>query len=393
MVMCCAMSYAAAVTVEPGNTLDFVCPRDALRSVRQAVGGSESTLPAPQGVGRAPFRIAIWGDSHTASAFFIDAMLAAMHIDLQTALPTFLPATWTLKGVAQPLRVSCSSLSWRTVMAHQGARAVGAGLMAISSEQQGDLLAFDFRWPKPTTRIASIRLHLSKKSPERTLVLGVSADGGPEAIVSVEGDAAAPITVELSRPAATLQLRLVAGEVTIHGLSPNYVATAQNHLDVFSIPGATVEGWRHADVRGVAFAGSRPPLDLAILQYGTNDAPNADLHPEEYKKGLQDSLRQFRLAYPGTRCVLIGPPDRGGRGPLRDFSLVHNHVSRIQQQLAQEHRCEFWDWQWAMGGLRSAANGAARTPPTVQPDLTHLTALGYRQSGQVFGTWAAKLLR
>lgn len=390
LAFCGAAQAAPPVTLEPGATTEIACPADAVRTVRQhaAPGDAAPSHPAP--AGRAPLRIALWGDSHTATAAFTDAMLAAMRIDPQLALPSFLSPAWALKGIAHPLRVTCASAGWRTLLAHQGARAVGAGLVSITSEQPGSLLAFDFRWPQPTLRIGSFRLHLSKQSAARPLVLGISADGGPEALVPLDGALAEPLAVELRRPAATVQIRLVAGEATVHGLAPAYAARPPAHLDVFSIPGATVEGWRHADVRAPAFAAAKPPLDLAVLQYGTNDAPSAELRPDEYAQLLRASLRKFRLAYPGARCVVVGPPDRGGRARTRDFSLVHFQVGRMQQQLAHEHRCEFWNWQAAMGGLRSAVAGATRTAPTVQPDLTHLTALGYRESGLAFGTWLAK---
>ena len=387
----CGAAQAAAVILEPGNAPELACPADALRTVRQAGAASDmAAAQAAASTGRAPFRMALWGDSHTATAAFTDAMLAGLRIDPQGTLPTFLPASWAVKGIAHPLRATCASAGWRTQLAHQGTRSVGPGLVSLAGEQAGSLLAFDFRWPQPATRITAVGLHLAKQSADRALVLGISADGGPEALVPLDGPVAEPLAIELRRPAATLQIRLVAGEVTVQGLAPVYAARPQAHLDVFSIPGATVEGWRHADVRGAAFAAGKPPLDLAILQYGTNEAPGAEQRPDDYAAVLRASLRTFRLAYPGARCVLVGPPDRGGPARTRDFSLVHFQVGRIQQQLAHEHRCEFWNWQSAMGGMRSAVAGAARTPPTVQPDLTHLTALGYRESGLAFGGWAAK---
>lgn len=384
-------AWAAQVTVQPGSLQELACPPEATRIARQASGTPDAPPPATPGVGRAALRIGLWGDSHTAVAAFTEALLAGMQIEPQGMLPTFMAANWAIRGIAHPLRAGCVSPSWRPALAHQGARDVGAGLVSMSSEQQDSVLAFDFRWPLATTRLAAAKLHVTKQRADRSLVLAVSADGGPESLLALDGAITQPVDIQLARPAITLQVRLVAGEATVHGVAPVYAERARNHLDVFSIPGATVDGWRHANVLGPAFVASKPVLDLALLQYGTNDAPGAAQRPEFYAQVLRDSLRRFRLAYPGTRCVVLGPPDRGGRGAMGEHSQLHQQVSRMQQQLAREAGCDFWNWQLSMGGRGSAAAGAMRNPPTVQPDLTHLTALGYRESGLALGIWLGRM--
>ena len=145
--------------------------------------------------------------------------------------------------------------------------------------------------------------------------------------------------------------------------------------------------WERAGVHSPTFAASRPDIDVAVLQYGTNDAPHIDGRLDDYLAALRSALRQFRVAYPGVRCVLIGPPDRGGQARGIDHSLLHTLVARAQQRVGREFDCDFWDWQAQMGGRGSAAAGVARTPPVMHRDRVHMTSLGYRDSGLAFGSW------
>ncbi len=398
VTIACALAAAGPLAatpeplrVVPGTATELDCPPDATRATRPAAAAGESPADTAVAAGRAALRIGIWGDSHTATGAFAEGMAAALGLDPADLAPTFLPASWTIRGIAHPLRSVCVSPGWRPALAWQGARQVGAGLVAVSGEQHGSLLGFDFRWPQAEARVTSVRLHLTKQRADRSLVLGISADGGAEALVTLDGAVSEPLRIVPTRPAALLAVRLIAGEATVHGLSPVYAAAQRprDHLDVFSLPGATAEGWRHAAVTEPAFATSKPVLDLAVLQYGTNDAAAAAQRPEEHAQALREGLRRFRLAYPGARCVLVGPPDRGGGGPGGPHAAVHAQVAAQQQRAAREAGCWFWDWQAAMGGRGSAAAGARQVPPMMQADLTHLTPQAYRAHGHAFGAWLA----
>ena len=391
-----AFSGALAATPEPlrlvpGTATELDCPPDAPRAARQTPAAGDTAADVAVAAGRAALRIGIWGDSHTATGAFAEGMAAALGLDPVDLAPTFLAASWTIRGIVHPLRVVCASPAWRPALAWQGARGVGAGLVAVSSEQHGSQLGFDFRWPQADARVASVRLHVTKQRADRALVLGLSADGGAEVLVTLDGAVTEPLRILPTRPAALLTVRLIAGEATVHGLSPVYAQAQRprDHLDVFSLPGATAEGWRHVAVTDAAFAASKPVLDLAVLQYGTNDAPGAAQRPEEHALSLREGLRRFRLAYPGTRCVLVGPPDRGGGGPGGPHAAAHGQVAALQQRAAREAGCWFWDWQAAMGGRGSAAAGVTRVPPVMQADLTHLTPQAYRAHGHAFGAWLA----
>jgi hypothetical protein len=85
--------------------------------------------------------------------------------------------------------------------------------------------------------------------------------------------------------------------------------------------------------------------------------------------------------------VLIGPPDRIGLAPADkkiDYPLRHQSISRVQATVSAEFRCEYWDWQKAMGGPKSIAAWAKRAEPWAQEDWMHLTTRGYTESARLF---------
>jgi hypothetical protein len=143
---------------------------------------------------------------------------------------------------------------------------------------------------------------------------------------------------------ASVRIRLVSGAITVHRFVPRYTARADVVVDAMSIPGGMMRGWLHADPALFAAGGGQDgAYNLILLQYGTNEG--ADLK----------------------------------------LAAIHQQIALAQRELGRQFRCEFWDWQAAMGGPGSAAAWARMTPPQMQGDLTHLTASGYRISGALFG--------
>jgi lysophospholipase L1-like esterase len=192
-----------------------------------------------------------------------------------------------------------------------------------------------------------------------------------------------------------LHLRLVVGQVALEGLAPAYAdaATAPT-VDVFSVPGSTIAGWQGVDTR---YLGSREAdpvdYDLVLFQYGTNDAAAQDFEPGEFARAMRVALSRLREVAPRARCVVIGPPDRGAgsRGGAagaesRRRSQLHAAVSAVQERVASEFACSFWNWQRAMGGPGAALRWARAEPRLMQPDLIHLTAEGYAQSARALAT-------
>jgi hypothetical protein len=67
---------------------------------------------------------------------------------------------------------------------------------------------------------------------------------------------------------------------------------------------------------------------------------------------------------------------------LLQFSVIHDHIFRIQKEVGARHRCEAWSMQAAMGGQGGAYRWLLASPPLMARDLTHFTSRGYQRLAQ-----------
>ena len=242
-------------------------------------------------------------------------------------------------------------------------------------------------------------MHYSRDRSDRTLVLGISVDDGPERVVVPFGNPAdpanaarpgRPLRLQALPAMSTVRIRLIAGQVNLEGFAPVYESAPAAVVDVFSVPGATASGWRAVDTQRLKDQAPQA-YDLVLFQYGTNEAMGDAFDPDTYARELRQNLAAFVKLNPRARCILIGPPDRGvvaapaSKAPTPRLALVHKEIGDIQQRVGREQGCAFWNWQAAMGGIGSAPRWLARDPAMMQPDLVHLSTKGYELSGQMFG--------
>jgi hypothetical protein len=362
----------------------------AVQSSPVAHNHVSASFGAPADGAAAPYSIALWGDSLTASRDFIDAALGAHGIAAATVLPSYIAAGMQLAGRQASLKASCATEGWQTAYAYKE-KAAGAefskGMLSMRAQRPGEMLALDFRAPTPSTRVRQLTMFYDKPQPDSSLLLAVSADNGAETLISLTAKTGHSVTLLPDQPLATLRLRVVSGSMTLHGFAPQYVARPRLLLDVFSVPGSVMQGWSKVGQRFAGEPGAALDYRMVLVQYGTNEGAASDFTRAVYERNLRSSLGRLRQVYPRARCVLIGPPDRGvsagGGAPLK-FSNVHHQIAMAQREIASEFTCEFWDWQAAMGGAGSALRWSRLTPPQMQQDLTHLTAKGYQLSGQMF---------
>lgn len=362
-------------------TLDSSLPADpAMRPLNS---------PLPDKV----YKLAIWGDSHTAAGSFVDGLAEAYHLERDKLLPAYIAPNFGSAGVRLPLRKACLSADWKASFAHDERQQVaryGRGLMALSSSVPGSSVALDFRWPQDHTRLRWLNVHYSRDQPDRSLVLVVSVNNGPDNWVSLTRSRGNVLQIQSSDPIATVRLRLVVGQITLEGFAPTYKTTPALVVDNFSLPGATAKDWRSVSPEYLKSQNVRATdYDRVLWQYGTNEGVDEALDYDAYTKSLRASLANFRSVYARAECILIGPPDRGDpaadrKASARSFSERHKVISVIQQQVGQEFGCAFWDWQAAMGGVHSARRWSGDDKRLMRPDLIHLTAKGYQVSGRLF---------
>lgn len=385
---------------------DLRCPGDrggeaaALRAVPRPEPVADTPSPTPFAAHAATLspgvpRIGVWGDSHTASGHFVWGLLDAWGLSRERVQPGFIAPTFGLAGVRPPLRRGCSGGTWQLRVAHKVSAGPGhaftRSLTALASETPDSWVALDFRAPQAGTRLKWLDIHFHRDSLERALVLGVRVGDGPERIVSLTSSPAQRLQVQSDKPIATVTVRLIAGQIAVDGFAPAYEATPVAVVDVFSVPGATAQGWRGAEGDSMRQGIDRgPPYDVVLFQYGTNEAMDDSFDGDAYARELRSALSRFRVLNARSRCIVVGPPDRGtprnaGRGDPQRLAHVHRAIAAIQQQVAVEKACGFWNWQAAMGGPGAAFRWLQRTPPLMQPDLIHLTTTGYETSGGLLG--------
>lgn len=343
--------------------------------------------PAPHA-----YRIAIWGDSLTSARSFIDAALAASGIDPSTTLPSFIQAGMKVTGLHLPLKRGCASVGWQTAYAYKekgDTPAFSEGMLSMTSSGPDDAVFIDFRSPAVNTRVRQLDILYDKPEPDGSLLLGVALDGQPEQLIPLSRRTARVLRIMPSAPLATMRLRVVSGQVRLHGFRPLYQAAPGVVLDTFSVPGAPLRGWHYVDAHLLPDdSAGAPDYDLILLQYGTNEGAGPAFDAATYADTLRAHLARVRRFHPSARCILIGPPDRGvangaGADPMK-YARIHRRIALAQQRIGAAYHCAFWDWQDAIGGPGTAARWARATPPWMQPDLTHMTAAGYAASGRLF---------
>jgi len=348
-----------------------------------ATDGSAQWRASPQYP--AAIRIGIWGDSHTASGSFVDAMLQAWGFPADGARVGHVQPAIGLPGVRLGIARTCLTKGWSLNFAYRSpAQESGftSTLVTLKSQSSDDALVLDFAGPDGAPAPQWLNIHFDKPSPDGTLMLAISINGGPEGVAQVLEGGVRALQVMPDTEIRTLRLRLIAGQLGITGLEPVYRSTPKLLFDIFSTPGAQAKGWSSHKIKPI-----NAHYDLVIFQYGTNEAPSDSYRPDHYAAALRKELKQFRAAYPKSRCVLIGPPDRVGLTPAEktmDYPARHQSISRVQAAVSPEFRCAYWDWQKAMGGPKSISAWAKRPEPWAQADLMHLTSQGYAESARLF---------
>lgn len=389
-------SPQAASTLSPPDT-------DELTVLGTSADQASNRQPLPKltpAAGR-PFAVSVWGDSHTAAGFFTEQLIESLGLSQEDVVPSFLPSTLSRPGVRLPVRKSCRGGPWETELAyvsgHSGAR-FSRALSAAGNTGPGAYLWIDFRRASRTPTLSGLRVLFSLPPGSSSAQVQLEVDDHIRRSFKISNPHH-QIDIRSKKPFSTFRLRVTQGSVLVDGFAPTYVNQPKLVVDTLSIPGATVRAWRMTDPKFLRRWGPPRPYDLALLQYGTNEANSSTFQIESYVELLRDALRGFRSAYPDTRCVMLGPPDRGvllKKRPKRKtghqsrtaeillYSRRHRDISEAQERVGREFGCSFWSWQKVMGGQGGIYRWQRMKPPLASHDLIHLTKQGYEESAKRF---------
>ena len=424
-----------------GGLEGFGSAKQLLRSgaLRQGLPGHLSGHLPGQLPGH--LRMAIWGDSHMAAAFFSDHLLRQMLRQEAAADATvgsrFVHAGVGHGGVRALVRKTCLSGDWGREMAYahaDAAAAPGPGMTSLVAKRPGATLAMDLRDAQGQARHTRLQI-LHHGDGANAVRLAISLNGEAETQVTLAAQAGPnALALTTNAPLSTLQIRVVSGAFRFQGLKLTEPATPTLnptnltqaiHLDLFAYPGATMAGWVRSDLAYLASWFTEQPYDLALIAFGTNEGNDPRFNESAYRDTLNQALRNFRQVFPQTQCVLIGPGDRGIRvakpkgvkgsknstaanakqkkttskasasakppntstspvSALLKYSRIHTLIGQIQAEAAAQNGCLAWSMQDAMGGAGSAYQWARKNPPLMAPDLIHFTPAGYRELADRF---------
>jgi hypothetical protein len=368
-----------------------------------AAAPAAKTLP-----GAGAHRIAIWGDSHLAAGFFSEELARQLKVPADNVSNVLLAANMGRAGVRLPIRHTCVSAQWKYEPGYLGgdsARAPGPGLVNMFTEQAGATIAWDLRSDKRLARYNRVRILYQQTATP--IVIGVSVDGEPETEVTLDRTPG-PALLELAgdTPISAVSVRLVSGALRFHGLDLQAPHPSGIEMDVFGYPGATVAGWRTAQLDYLfAWFGQRD-YQLVMLEFGTNEGAAKRFDVSAYRRMLDESVHAMRSVFPNAACVLIAPGDRGvlvpqsanvhtrGKGKTKHkehkapridlfvYARIHAEIGRVQRDVASQAGCSTWSMLDAMGGPGQSYAWAHQSPPLMARDLTHLTVAGYRRLAQ-----------
>ena len=411
---------------------------EAVEAARLEVATDDpESLRAPDGQGadffrramdsRQGLRIALWGDSHMAAAFFSQELISLSGLRPEQVQSAVIPATMNRLGVRLPARKTCVSPAWSYDAAYRGKEAAevpGPAMVSLVAQEPGALLQWDVRSADGVAVNKKLRLMFHQTA--QPIVVGLSVDQGDEIVITLNAEQG-PAVVELrsDKPLSTLALRLISGTLRVHGLGLDALPTTRLQFDVFAFPGATARSWQQTDLTYLAqwFPGN--PYQVVALAFGTNEGNQKNFDASAYEYGLVQAVKNLKTVFPQAQCLLIGPGDRGvlvrksslrqskkkskakanakadakkskaasrplpaAKGPpdsvLLQYARVHQKINAIQMRVGEQWGCSSWSMQHAMGGQASSYIWAAKTPALMARDLIHFTPAGYRSLAQVF---------
>jgi lysophospholipase L1-like esterase len=317
-----------------------------------------------------PVHILQYGDSHTASDDWVNAMRVAAQMKFGTGGPGFVQAGHPYRGYRRFDASGAASPGWKTegTMAIRGDADQGLSGISISTSSAGQSVTLT-------------------ASGELLAILYFQQPGGGQVQVEIDGQSAGAFSTDGDEGPGQSEYQLPPGE---HRLSLRTLDAAPVRLfgwtldnkqgvtfEMLGINGAQANvllGWNQF-IWSTELKQRFP--SLLILAYGTNEANSRRWDAEQYRADLAAVIDRIRKAAPSTSILMVGPPDCGRLHPLLHLSEVVD----IQREIANGQHVAFWDWRMHMGGAgivkRWVQAGWA------QQDYIHLTPDGYRMIGKM----------
>ncbi|MEO8026626.1 MAG: GDSL-type esterase/lipase family protein [Bryobacteraceae bacterium] len=125
--------------------------------------------------------------------------------------------------------------------------------------------------------------------------------------------------------------------------------------------------------------------DLVIVNYGTNESVYPKFLDSAYEKEMKEIVRRLRGALPRASILVMSPMDRGQResgGHIGTVAVMPRLIA-LEQQVALETNCAFFNTFEAMGGLGTMGRWYEAEPRLVGADFIHPMPAGAKIVGNL----------
>ena len=180
----------------------------------------------------------------------------------------------------------------------------------------------------------------------------------------------------------TVELKVTSGHVRLFGvLFGRGAGNAEQGLtyDSIGLNGASISVLSRAlgaDMMKGGFAHLHP--DLVVINYGTNEAGFGAFIDKQYEGELRMAIARVRAAAPNASILVMSPMDRGQRGGGNSIETMPTipKLVAIQQRVAADTGCAFFNTFEAMGGEGTMQRWYESKPRLVGGDLIHPSPAG-----------------
>jgi lysophospholipase L1-like esterase len=216
--------------------------------------------------------------------------------------------------------------------------------------------------------------------------LDITADSTPIGTVTTAGDTKKNAATTLAIPAGTKQIQLsVSGApVQVFGVILGTDARGLTY-DSIGLNGASTTVMSRAfNPQTFSAALEHRNPDLVVINYGTNESGYPAYVEKQYGPELIRAIGRVRSALPNASILIMSPMDRGERsGDQITTMRAIPEIVAIQQRIAEQTGCGFFNTYQAMGGPGTMARWYDRHPAMVGADLIHPSPQGARIVAQL----------
>jgi lysophospholipase L1-like esterase len=216
--------------------------------------------------------------------------------------------------------------------------------------------------------------------------LDITADGNPAGTIQTAADTKKDDASSITLPAGTktVELTVSGNPVQLFGVA---FSTQERGLtyDSIGLNGASTTVMSRAfNPATFALALQHRNPDLVVINYGTNESSYPAYVEKQYEPELIRAVARVRAALPNASILIMSPMDRGDRsGDQISTMPAIPEIVAIQQRVAQQTGCGFFNTYQAMGGNGTMSRWYDGHPRMVAADLIHPTPQGARIVAQL----------